>query len=99
MVNPPPQRRLYGRKQTRPLGHDRQEVVDRLLPTLGIHLADHQIAPVDLFNKAFAQTWLEIGFGTGEHVAALMRAHPDRAYLAAEPFINGMGAFPLRNPR
>jgi tRNA (guanine-N7-)-methyltransferase len=39
------------------------------------------------------QTWLEIGFGNGEHLSALMRAHPNNAYIGAEPFVNGMSAF------
>ncbi len=36
---------------------------------------------------------MEIGFGSGEHLSALLRRHPDRHYIGAEPFINGMAAF------
>lgn len=36
------------------------------------------------------QTWLEIGFGGGEHLAAQARAHPDIGFIGAEPFINGV---------
>lgn len=58
-----------------------------------IALKDKPLSPVDLFTKSYGEYWLEIGFGTGEHVAALMRTYPNRAFIAAEPFINGMGAF------
>ena len=34
--------------------------------------------------------WLEIGFGGGEHLAALAAAHPDVGFLGVEPFINGV---------
>ena len=38
-------------------------------------------------------TILEIGFGNGEHLKAMMEQRPDRNYIGAEPFINGMSAF------
>ena len=84
MADPLPQRRLYGRKQTRALGRERQEAFDKLLPKL-------KISPGDIPFKSNA--WLEIGFGNGEHLAALMRRHPERNFIGAEPFINGMAAF------
>ena len=36
------------------------------------------------------ETWLEIGFGGGEHLAAQARAHRDVNFLGCEPFVNGM---------
>jgi tRNA (guanine-N7-)-methyltransferase len=89
-------RRLYGRKQTRPPGREGQEALDALLPKLQISVSKEKINPKDLFSFSPAQTWLEIGFGSGEHLAALMRRHPDHAFIGAEPFINGMSAF-LKN--
>ncbi|HEY8191509.1 MAG TPA: tRNA (guanosine(46)-N7)-methyltransferase TrmB [Alphaproteobacteria bacterium] len=37
--------------------------------------------------------WLEIGFGNGEHLKGQMERHPERMFIGAEPFINGMSAF------
>lgn len=37
-----------------------------------------------------ARVWLEIGFGGGEHLVAQARAHPDAAFIGAEPFVNGI---------
>jgi len=33
---------------------------------------------------------LEIGFGAGEHLAALAEQYPDKIIIGAEPFINGV---------
>lgn len=87
-------RKLYGRKKGRPLGLERAEAINTLLPVLAIppqKLSEkHDLPPASLFSKAYDQYWLEIGFGQGEHVSALMRENPNVGYLAAEPFINGV---------
>ncbi len=51
------------------------------------------LAPSSLFDFDYKECWFEIGFGAGEHLAELLRRHPDNAYIGAEPFINGMAAF------
>src|ERR1035437_4826505 len=90
----PYRRNLYGRKQTRPPKGERLEALETLLPSLQIKLEDgEQLNPASLFPRSFKSIWLEIGFGNGEHLVELMRRHPDRAYIGAEPFINGMSAF------
>ena len=90
-------RRLYGRRQGRPLKPERAGVLDILLPQLQIPadaIKKRGLNDSDLFGRSFdGGMWFEIGFGNGEHVAALHRAHADTAFLAAEPFINGMSAF------
>lgn len=51
-------------------------------------------APFD--PKALApgadETWLEIGFGGGEHMAAQAALHPQVLILGAEPFQNGVAS-------
>ncbi len=68
-----------------------------LLPSLSIPqstlIEDGTLAPSSLFDSKYKEHWLEIGFGSGEHLSALMRRHPDIAWLGAEPYINGMAAF------
>lgn len=39
-----------------------------------------------------AETWLEIGFGGGEHMVAQARLRPDALVLGAEPFRNGVAS-------
>ena len=36
------------------------------------------------------ETWLEIGFGAGEHLIAQAQAHPDIGFIGCEPFMNGV---------
>lgn len=90
-------KRVYGRRQSRPLNESRQNALETLLPTLKIPEASvtgtPNIDPASLFDFSPKETWLEIGFGSGEHVAGLMRRHPENAYIGVEPFVNGMAAF------
>lgn len=90
-------RRLYGRKQGRPLRGSRLDAIDTLLPRLQIAESalrgDGTLDPATLYDRPASALWFEIGFGNGEHLAALMERHPDYAFIGAEPFINGMSAF------
>jgi tRNA (guanine-N7-)-methyltransferase len=36
------------------------------------------------------ETWLEIGFGGGEHMAQQAARHPEVSLIGAEPFLNGL---------
>ena len=91
-----PQKRVYGRRQGRPLKSSRAEVIETLLPQLALDKTllteDGSLNPSTLFPD-YKECWLEIGFGAGEHLSALMRRHPENAYIGAEPYINGMSAF------
>ncbi len=40
--------------------------------------------------------WIEIGFGSGEHLAAQAEANPGVTLLGCEPYINGIGNLLLR---
>lgn len=90
-------KRIYGRRQGRPLNTSRKRVLDDLLPLLSLPAEklkeNGTLDPASLFSQGYEKNFLEIGFGNGEHLAALLRRHPENAYLGAEPFINGMAAF------
>jgi tRNA (guanine-N7-)-methyltransferase len=60
-----------------------QALIDNLLPRVRVDLA----APGLAHDR---QTWLEIGFGGGEHLAHQARLHLDVDFIGAEPFINGV---------
>jgi tRNA (guanine-N7-)-methyltransferase len=78
---------LYGRRLGRPLSVSQQNLVETLLPRIG--LPDGAIDPHSLFPNARAFA-LEVGFGGGEHLAAQASAHPDHGYIGCEPFLNGV---------
>jgi len=43
-----------------------------------------------LFDPPRQNIWLEIGFGSGEHLVHQAETHPEIGILGCEPFINGM---------
>lgn len=90
-------RRVYGRRLGRPLSPSRSEALDSALPALSIPAdmcaEDAALDPDFLFETSYTQHWLEIGFGNGEHLLALLQRHPDIGFMGAEPYINGMSAF------
>jgi tRNA (guanine-N7-)-methyltransferase len=104
---PIPDRRrriLYGRRVGRPLRADRRRLLADLLPRLTLDLRTVGPGTLDP-NTAFAASgfdhgtpvapravWLEVGFGSGEHLAAQAAAHPDIGLIGCEPFINGVAA-------
>jgi tRNA (guanine-N7-)-methyltransferase len=82
---------LYGRRKAKPLRPRQQQLVDDLLPSLRIDLPpEGELQPQAIFSSAPDDVWLEIGFGGGEHLAALAAAHPNIAFIGAEPFLNGI---------
>jgi tRNA (guanine-N7-)-methyltransferase len=89
-------KRVYGRRLGRPMSASRQDVIDTLLPDLTVDLADLKedgsLNPHSLFETQ-KEIVLEIGFGNGEHLKAMMEQRPGRNYIGVEPFINGMSAF------
>ena len=81
-------RRLYGRRQGHKLRGNQAALVETLLPQVSVPAT----GPLDadlLFGDA-RPLWFEIGFGKGEHLAALAAAHPDIGFIGCEPFLNGV---------
>ena len=81
--------RSYGRLKSRPIKPRQAALVESLLPALRVPLGP--VEPKDLMPSARA-TWLEIGFGGGEHMAAQAARSPDVLILGAEPFLNGVAS-------
>ena len=67
--------RSYGRVKSRPIKPRQQGLLDTLLPRISIDLGQ----PLTVAGE----TWLEIGFGGGEHMAAQGAKHPDVVILGA----------------
>ena len=84
-----PPLRSFGRRKSRP-GKPRQAaLMETRLP--GLRIPAGPVNAAALMPGA-AETWLEIGFGGGEHMAAQAGRHPDVLILGAEPFVNGVAS-------
>jgi tRNA (guanine-N7-)-methyltransferase len=77
-LKPPPDR-LYGRARGHKLRPRQQRLLDVTLPRLAV--------PDKLPDGPL---WLEVGFGSGEHALAQVRAHPEMTLIACEVFENGI---------
>ena len=86
--------RWYGRRHGRKLRPGRQALMDEKLPALRVPVADDDaiVDPAALFDGAVNALWMEIGFGTGEHLAELASRNPDIGFIGCEPFVNGVAS-------
>ena len=89
-------KRFYGRRHGRPMGKTRRFTVDELLPKVKIDQSllheQQSVSPAEIFGND-NPVWLEIGFGSGEHLHGLMKVHQQVNFLGCEPFVNGMSCF------
>ncbi|PIR31959.1 MAG: tRNA (guanosine(46)-N7)-methyltransferase TrmB [Alphaproteobacteria bacterium CG11_big_fil_rev_8_21_14_0_20_44_7] len=75
----------YGRTKARKLTPNQQRLFDELLPKIQISLKNPALG----WQNQSAETWLEIGFGDGGHLAHQARNNPNVNFIGCEPFING----------
>ncbi len=83
--------RSYGRRKAKKLSGRKSRLIDELLPALRIDLARPYNKNV-LFPPPIEQVWLEIGFGSGEHLLWQAEHHREVEFIGCEPFINGMAS-------
>jgi tRNA (guanine-N7-)-methyltransferase len=67
-----------------------QRALAQLWPKYGIEFAPAPLAARALYGRDAPRT-LEIGFGNGENLATLARAHPERDFLGVEVHRPGVG--------
>jgi tRNA (guanine-N7-)-methyltransferase len=79
---------FFGRRKGKKLRAGQDELVQNLLPA--IRVVPGSDLPGQFPNSQARETWLEIGFGGGEHLAAQARTHSDINIVGCEPFVNGM---------
>ena len=77
------ERTLYGRRRGKKLRAGQEALLDTLLPKLLVKLPLNE----PLGDR---ELWLEVGFGSGEHLVWQAEQHPDVTLVGCEPFINGV---------
>lgn len=86
-------RLLYGRRQGHKLRKGQQRLMDTLLPEIRVDIgALDRTAPGDLFDPPRDRVWVEIGFGSGEHLIRQATNNPEVGFIGCEPFINGVAS-------
>lgn len=68
-----------------PIGGAKQSIADR------DRVAGAWPARESESTKIYTSFHLEIGFGAGEHLAAMAAANPDIGFIGCDPFFNGVG--------
>ncbi len=87
-------RTLYGRRRGKRLRAGQEALLGTLLPKLALSLPAEPDT-VDL-AQAFGGrlpaggVWLEVGFGSGEHLVRQAEQHPEVGLIGCEPYVNGV---------
>ncbi len=80
----------FGRRKGKTLRSYHSGLMQTLLPRLKIEALDVRSDPLALFPGSCDDLWLEIGFGSGEHLAADALRHANAGFIGCEPFVNGV---------
>ena len=86
----PPRQGLHGRRKGKRLRPHHQDLMANMLPSLRLRDVADVAETLAHSGAAGRETWLEIGFGGGEHLAAQARANPGVDFIGCEPFLNGV---------
>lgn len=94
---PAKEKRVYVRRQGRPMHQGRIEALENVFPAISINKEmlkeTGELSPSALFNAPVDHLHFEIGFGNGEHLLYIMNEYPSHHFIGAEPYMNGMSAF------
>ena len=93
------QRLIYGRRTGHRLRPGLARLLEDELPKIRLDLSERErVEPGALFGDR-RPLWLEIGFGAGEHLAALAERHPEIGFIGCEPFQTGVAKLLARRAR
>ena len=80
--------KFFGRRKGRIIRCAKTVLLEKFLPK--IRISKGTIITPEIFNFKISELYLEIGFGSGEHLAEQARRHPDIGFIGAEVFQNGI---------
>jgi len=87
-------RSLHGRRRGKRLRAGQQSLLETLLPKFLLQLpaGPASVDLAELFGGCLPEqgVWLEVGFGSGEHLVWQAEQHPKVGLIGCEPFINGV---------
>ncbi|PIE09973.1 MAG: tRNA (guanosine(46)-N7)-methyltransferase TrmB [Rhodobacterales bacterium] len=90
-----PWRNFYGRFKGKSLRPEQQRRLEEDLPRVAVPGVDWdenperaKIDPSALFDGR--EVWLEVGFGSGEHMVHQAQSNPEVGIIGCEPYVNGV---------
>ncbi len=93
-----PFRNFYGRRHGKRLRPSQRRLLEEMLDQIAVPglppARSGEPGEVDL-RALFGRdcpVWLEIGFGSGEHMAHQAARHPEAGILGCEPYVNGVAS-------
>jgi tRNA (guanine-N7-)-methyltransferase len=84
------QRRHWGRRKGPALSARQAGLSDTLLPSLTLRPEPGRDPRSYFSGRKLGDVWLEVGFGSGEHLAWQAEHYPDIGLIGAEPYVAGM---------
>ncbi|MBC6408403.1 MAG: tRNA (guanosine(46)-N7)-methyltransferase TrmB [Rhodobacteraceae bacterium] len=96
--DPAQRRQVYGRLRGRPLRRAQAQSLHEDLPALSLgtlkqEKSPHECQELDLGSLfGTREIWLEIGFGSGEHLLHQALRHPHVGMIGCEPYLNGVAS-------
>ncbi len=89
MVQIPEKPKFFGRRQGRTIHKAKSFLLENFLPQIRVPAAE-KIDINTLFGQKKDKYCLEIGFGDGDHLAALAKRNPQIGYIGVEVYKNGV---------
>lgn len=83
------QPKFFGRRKGRTIHKTKSVLLAQFLPKISL-TADHHFNREALFGVSVDKVCLEIGFGDGQHLAALAQRYPKTGFIGLEVFQNGI---------
>ena len=80
--------RTYGRSKGKPLSPNQKLLMKKEYPKIDI--SKLVIEAKNPLNNIKGEVWLEIGFGSAEHILWQAKNNPDVTIIGVEPFLNGV---------
>lgn len=82
--------RSFGRRRGRKLSARQESLMRDLLPRVRLDATTARTVVADVLKAGARDIWLEIGFGSGEHLLGRAAEHPDVCFVGCEPFQDGV---------
>lgn len=88
-INQQEKPKFFGRRQGRTIHKAKSFLLEEFLPKIKIE-AKQKTEISSFFNEPKSAYFLEIGFGDGDHLAALSQKMPDAGFIGVEVYKNGI---------